>query len=199
MPNRYSTYDSFAQMIREGNWLVLDTETTGLGDIAQVVDLAIVKPDGTIVFDQLIKPTIAIENAAAQAHGITDEMVQDAISWKEIQRSIFEMIRGFNVVTYGATFDRRIFHQSDRGNGLPECDYCKFSNWACCMEAFADLYGEVNPRFGTKTWKKLVVAAEYFELGAFSAHRALADAEMTRRVALAMAQLWSVDNSRDTL
>jgi len=194
VPNRYSTYDSFAQMVREGNWLVLDTETTGLGDLAQMVDLAIVKPDGSIVFNQLIKPTIPIENGAAQAHGITDEMVQDAISWKEIKPAIFEMIRGFNVITYGATFDRRIFHQSDEGWKLDKTAYCKFSNWCCCMEAFADLYGEINPRYGTKTWKKLVVAAEYFELGEFAAHRALADAEMTRRVALAMGQLWAVDN-----
>jgi len=194
MPNRYSTYDSFSLMVREGNWVVLDTETTGLGDNAQIVDLAIVAADGRVIFNQLIKPTIPIENGAAQACGISDDMVADALSWKEVQPMVFEMIRGFNVVTYGATFDRRIFHQSDRGNGLPETDYCKFSNWCCAMEAFADLYGEINPRFGTKTWKKLVVAAEYFDLGEFAAHRALADAEMTRKVALGMAQLWAVDN-----
>lgn len=199
MPNRYSTYDSFSQMVREGNWVVLDTETTGLGDLAQIIDLAIISPDGTVGFDMLIKPSISIENAAAQAHGITDEMVKSAPSWKDVQPSIYEFIRGKNVITYGATFDRRIFHQSDRGNGISEVDYCKFSNWCCCMEAFADLYGEINPRFGTKAWKKLVVAADYFELGDFSAHRALADAEMTRRVAVAMAQLWTVDNSLDTL
>lgn len=199
MPNRYSTYDSFSQMVREGNWVVLDTETTGLGDMAQIIDLAIISPDGTVDYDLLIKPSISIENAAAQAHGITNEMVKEAGLWRDIQPLVYEFIRGKNVITYGATFDRRIFHQSDRGNGISEVDYCKFSNWCCAMEAFADLYGEINPRFGTKTWKKLVVAADYFGLGEFGAHRALADAEMTRRVALAMSQLWAVDNSRDTL
>jgi DNA polymerase-3 subunit epsilon len=197
MPNKFSTFDSFCEMIDEGNFVVLDTETTGLGDNAEMVDLAIVAPTGEVLFDQLIKPSISIENGAAQAHGISNEMVQGAISWKDIQPTIFEMIRGVNVVTYGATFDRRIFHQSDRGNGLPQIDYCQFSNWCCCMEAFADLYGEINPRFGTKTWKKLVVAAEYFELGEFTAHRALADAEMTRRVARNMCQLWRVDKSME--
>lgn len=197
MPNRFSTFESFSEMIQEGNWLVLDTETTGLGDLAQCIDIAIVAPDGTVILDTLVKPSIAIENAAAQAHGITDEMVKDAPLWSYVQPLVLRLIEGKNVITYGATFDRRILHQSDRGNGIPEVDYCKFSNWACCMEAFADLYGEINSRFGTKTWKKLVVAAVYFELGEFAAHRALADTEMTRRVALAMSQLWVVDRKRE--
>ncbi len=197
MPNRFSTFESFSEMVQEGNWLVLDTETTGLGDVAQCIDIAIVAPDGTVILDTLVKPSIAIENAAAQAHGITDEMVTDARSWVEIQPIVFEIIRGHNVITYGATFDRRILHQSDDGNGIDRVDYCKLSNWCCCMEAFADLYGEINARFGTKTWKKLTVAAEYFELGGFAQHRALADTEMTRRVAVAMSQLWAVDRKRE--
>lgn len=195
MPNKFVTYDSFSAMVQGDNWVVLDTETTGLGDVAQCVDIAIVDRDGTVLLDTLVKPSIAIENAAAQAHGITDEMVKDARTWNEVQPIVYEIIKNRVVVAYGATFDRRILHQSDRGNGIAEVDYCKWSSWACAMEAFADLYCEINPRFGTKTWKKLVVAARYFELGEFGAHRALADADMTRRVSLAMSQLWTVDNS----
>jgi len=181
-------------MVKEGNWLVLDTETTGLGDEAQCIDIAIVAPDGTAVLNTLVRASIAIENAAAQAHGITEEMIEFAPSWAIVQPKIMEIIKGHNVITYGATFDRRILHQSDDGNGLPKVDYCQFSNWCCCMEAFAEVYGERNPRFGTYTWKKLVIAADYFDLGEFSAHRALSDTEMTRKVSLAIAQLWSVDN-----
>lgn len=197
MPNRYSTFESFSEMVQGMNWVVLDTETTGLGDNAQVIDLAIVAPSGEVLFDRLMKPSIAIENAAAQAHGITQEMVEFVPTWCYFKPDILAQIRGKNVITYGATFDRRILHQSDRGYALGETDYCEFSNWCCCMEAFADLYGEINTRFGTKTWKKLIVAAQYFELGEFAAHRALADAEMTRRVALAMSQLWAVDRNRE--
>ncbi len=198
MPNKFGNVAAFAEMVNKGNWVVIDTETTGLGDDAQIVDIAIVAPTGEILMDCLVRPTRAIENGAMQAHGITNQMTESAFSWAMLRPTVMDLIRGKNVITYGATFDRRMFHQSDDAHNFEHYDWCAESNWACCMEVFAQVYGEVNRRYGTMTWKKLVMAAAYFELGEFAAHRALSDAEMTRKVALKIAQLKAVDKNGQT-
>jgi hypothetical protein len=38
--------------------IYLDTESTGLGPQAQIVDVALVSGDGTVLFDSFVRPTI---------------------------------------------------------------------------------------------------------------------------------------------
>lgn len=38
--------------------LILDTETTGLGHTAELVELAIVDTTGKVLFDELVKPAV---------------------------------------------------------------------------------------------------------------------------------------------
>ncbi len=48
--------DSFREMIARNNWLVLDTETTGLVAPAEVIQIAIVNPEGQVLLDSLVSP-----------------------------------------------------------------------------------------------------------------------------------------------
>ena len=64
------------EMLQREEWTILDTETTGLY-AAEVVEIAIVAPDGEELVNTLIKPTIAILDGASDIHGISNLMVVD--------------------------------------------------------------------------------------------------------------------------
>ena len=67
-----------ARAILEDHPLYLDTETTGLHNSAEVIELGIVDDDGNVLFDELVRPRGKIDPAAGRVHGITQEMLADA-------------------------------------------------------------------------------------------------------------------------
>lgn len=149
-----------ARLMAHKHFIVLDTETTGLGSDAEIVEIAIVAPDGAVLMNQLIKPTSAlIEAEAAAIHGIDDTMIEQAPSFLVAWPQIHDIINGTEViVTYNADFDRRMLKQSARAAGLhaffgesaetlakhsqAEPKYILPARWTCCMQMYAVGFGE---------------------------------------------------------
>ncbi len=84
-----------------------DLETTGTNtEKDRIVELCIV----IIYHDRLhsrtitqrVNPTIPIPKQASDIHGITDEMVKDCPTFKDIAPEIFEAIKGFDIVGYNS-------------------------------------------------------------------------------------------------
>lgn len=86
------------------DWVILDTETTGLYD-AEIVQISICNLYGKVILDSLVKPTISIPEEVTNIHGITDEMVKDALSFSEIYPQIVELLKDKQVLIYNADFD----------------------------------------------------------------------------------------------
>jgi DNA polymerase-3 subunit epsilon len=180
MTNQPSDLQSFVKALSdEGKFYVLDTETTGLDNRAEICEIAIVCSDGTVVIDRLVRPTVSITDDAARITGITNEVVKDAETWLDIEAVIKEVLRNKLVVTYNATFDRQLLHQSDRAANLPAFDYCETNKWYCAMIAFAERYGEFNAYRGNYKWQKLSTARNFFGIAEQDNHRALGDALTT--------------------
>ena len=74
----------------------IDLETTGVNiSTDRIVEIAIVKinPDGTKqVKRKLINPLMPIPKSSSDIHGITDEMVKDAPSFKQVANEIKQFI-----------------------------------------------------------------------------------------------------------
>lgn len=94
-------------------FLVLDTETTGLSNQAEICQIAIVDHTGRVLLDQLVKPTLPIPIGATQIHGITDEVVVNQPTWQTVRERVISLIKGKVVVAYNADFDLRMLLQSD--------------------------------------------------------------------------------------
>lgn len=84
----------------------IDLETTGtnLGS-DRIVEIAIVKilPDGSkSVKRKIINPEMPVPKAASDIHGITDEMVKDAPTFKQVAQELKQMLDGCDLSGYNS-------------------------------------------------------------------------------------------------
>lgn len=163
---------------------ILDTETTGLGNEDEIVEIAIIDNTDGIILNKLIKPTIKIPSIATNIHGITNEMVKDSPSINEFI-DILEKLKGETIYIYNKDFDIRLLKQSlaKFNINFNEKDY----NFKCAMEEYAEFVGEWNEYRGNYKWHKLTQA--YNDIPnknekIIGAHRALQDCLMTLEVVL---------------
>lgn len=84
----------------------IDLETTGINlSNDRIVEIAIVKilPDGTKqVKRKLINPTIPIPPASSEIHGITNVMVKDAPTFKQVANEIKQFIENCDIAGYNS-------------------------------------------------------------------------------------------------
>jgi DNA polymerase-3 subunit epsilon len=84
----------------------IDLETTGINlGTDRIVEIAIVKilSDGTrIVKRKLINPEIPIPKASSDVHGITDEMIKDAPTFKQVAQELKQMLDGCDMAGYNS-------------------------------------------------------------------------------------------------
>lgn len=184
--------ESDIQLIKKAvvakNYVVLDTETTGLGHDDEVIEIAIVNHDGTILMNQRIKPLTLIPAEATAIHGITNEDVANCPSFAEVVTLIKGHLAGKDVIVYNATFDRKMLHRTGELAGLEKINWKSFSSWSCAMLAFAPIFGEWNDYRGNYKWQRLSTAASYYDIPVQEAHSALGDCLMTLALVNAMVE-----------
>jgi DNA polymerase III subunit epsilon len=84
----------------------IDLETTGVNlGTDRIIEIAVVKilTDGTkSVKRKLINPEIPIPKAASDIHGITNEMVKDAPTFKQVAHELKQMLDGCDFAGYNS-------------------------------------------------------------------------------------------------
>ncbi|MET0394640.1 MAG: 3'-5' exonuclease [Chitinophagaceae bacterium] len=84
----------------------IDLETTGINlGTDRIVEIAIVKilPDGTrSVKRKLLNPEMPISRASSDIHGITDEMVKDAPTFRQVAAELKQMLDGCDLAGYNS-------------------------------------------------------------------------------------------------
>ena len=161
------------------DWAVLDTETTGLDDWAEVIQVAVVTPDGSTALDTLVRPRRYIPADATAIHGITNEMVAVAPPFEEIYPRLSSVIDHRTIIAYNAAFDRRVLAQT----ALVTEIRLPLLVWECAMERYAQFVGQRSPRRGGYVWQKLPRKAEYRGKKHQAVDDCLATLDIIRRMA----------------
>ena len=160
--------------------IVLDFETSGLsphyGDRAIEIGAVLLENNMiTARFQSLMNPGFRISSFIESYTGITNDMVEAAPPCEEVMERFASWIGDLPLVAHNAAFDRRFL---DWELGL--IGKSRSSSMACSMLAARRIYPHApNYRLGT-----LVRYCGIHNDGTF--HRALADAEMTGRLWIAM-------------
>ena len=153
-------------------FICLDTETTGLDETAEIIEIGMVKVvDGQIVdrFNQLIKPLKSIPENITQLTGIDNAMVCDQPSWSEVEAQILDFIGEDLLVAHNVSFDRSMLERH-LGRILP-------NSWL-------DTHDVAKIFLPSLTSYKLISIAGALEVSGNGFHRALSDAEITAGVLL---------------
>ena len=158
--------------------IYLDTETTGLDNRAEIVEIAILDDDGNTLLDSLVKPRYPIPADASRIHAITNTVVADAPTWGDLWPQISLILNERVVGIYNAEFDLKMLAQSQQFARLP---------WAreelrsfCIMQIYARYYGERG--YGSFRWQSLEKAGRQCQLNLPNNHRAADDARLARAV-----------------
>jgi DNA polymerase-3 subunit epsilon len=84
----------------------IDLETTGINvSTDKIVEIAIVKilPDGSkLIKRKLVNPEMSIPKAASEIHGISDEMIKDAPTFKQMANEIKQFIELSDLAGYNS-------------------------------------------------------------------------------------------------
>ena len=160
--------DAVRGLLGREDVLILDTETTGMGKGAEVIEVAVVNTRGETLLDTLVKPQSSRMNPHAQrVHGITSQMLSSAPSWAEVLPELSELADRRTVLAWNAPFDRGMLAQTSHIWGLDHPTWL----FVCAMRLYAKGRGIKN-----RGLQKVLVDEGLTHLHAeHKSHRALGD------------------------
>lgn len=132
-------------------WLFLDTETTGLSSLDQVIELALARPvrhQGRWklepVMEQRMRPSVPISTNAIRVHRITDNDLRHSPTFADMADQIRGILHGQRLLAWNAPFDRAALYRTVTSWQTPAV--AKDEDWHCAMRAHAVWAGQSDGR-----------------------------------------------------
>ncbi len=162
----------------QANPVYLDTETTGTSPTSEIIEIAVVDHDGSLLFESRVKPRGGMDPEAVRVHGITLDQLQTAPGWAEVWPHAEAVLAGRRVGTYNSEFDLRMIQQSHLRNWITQ----RFTgdHFFCIMKLYARFYGERDPRSRSFRYQTLDQAGKQCHIQLPNSHHAREDALLAR-------------------
>jgi DNA polymerase-3 subunit epsilon len=136
-----------------GEFVILDSETTGLGNPIDFVEVAVVSSQGEPLFDSLVEPSCPVDPRASRVHGHTAESLAGERRFFEVYPDLLDVLWAKRVVVYNASYDRRVWDAAVRRLGARAALAGELAPWECAMRAFAAYVSEPAKRGGYRSQK----------------------------------------------
>lgn len=174
-PSLSDFYDAEPLSSWENDYVVIDTETTGLSPTKdKLIEVAALKINhGNIVdsYSTLINPGITIPTKITEITGITDEMLVGAPTVDTIIQPLTDFIGNYPIVGHNVTFDIKFLSAARYICGLPAVSVSYIDTLPLARKEFPKLQNH-----------KLSTLISEFELSDQQDHRALSDASYTNQI-----------------
>lgn len=161
----------------ERGFNVLDTETTGLDDDAQILELAIIDHDGNVLHDARYKPSVPISDGAYRVHGIGELDLFDKPRIAEDVEVLKTIMLEKPLVIFNRQYDTGLLYQSLEAFGV-DTGFIENIKSRCAMMLSAKAYGATN-RYGSISLHNAAIKAGVINP---AAHNALGDCITTLAV-----------------
>jgi DNA polymerase III epsilon subunit-like protein len=163
----------------ESRPVYLDTETTGLENSDEIIEIAIVDEQGKGIYNSFIKPSRPIPAESTRINNITNQMVSQSPTWPEAWPKIKSLLLGRSIGMYNAPFDIRMIEQTMNLYRIP----FKEKMYAFdILKVYSDFRGVWDHRKRAMRRFRLEAAGEELGIPIPNSHRALDDTLLTRAV-----------------
>jgi len=135
-------------------YIILDTETTGLGKNDVVVQIGIIDLDGNTIIESLVRPTQRkrISPEATAIHGIKMVHLKDAPTLLDMADDIDSISKDKTVIIFNAEYDDALLFQTLNQDGAKK--YFRF-NTECAMKRYSDFVNEWSEYHGSFKFQRL--------------------------------------------
>lgn len=160
-------------------FLIVDTESTGVDKHSEITELAVVDyQTGQVLFNSLLKPYVldGYEKSKARGvSGISTRELLNAPTLLEVWDEVFMALQWKHLTAFNADFDLRMIRNSAHtwGIDIPPLE-------GTCLMKIATAY------FNLDYFVSLDEAAKHFGIDLGKRHRALGDTLVTREVVIKM-------------
>ena len=177
---------SVAKEVMSRQPIYLDTETTGLNDNDEIIEIVIIDHAGSLKLESLVRPTILIPPSSTRIHGISDLMVRQAPFWNSVWPQVNDLFKDHVICTYNSEFDKRMIQQSHRKFKIPWNPGHTFFD---IMGLFSIFNHEWDPIHRSYKLIRLENAGSLLGIHLPNSHRALDDSRLARAVLHSIAGL----------
>ena len=172
---RYNSWHAIQALKQLEDFLVLDTETTGIGKKAELCEIAIVDfQTEQVLFNSLIKPR-DLEGyetgKAREVNGISQDELMNAPTLPDVWPEILRILQSKHITSFNTDFDLKMIRNSAYRWSL---DVPPFA--ATCLMKLAMAF------FDLDYWPNLDEIAQHFSIETASRHRALGDVLTTMEI-----------------
>ena len=177
--NRWHAVQALNQLLQLDDFLILDTETTGIGKGAEICELAIISyKTGEVLFNSLICPCKLAEYEVSKAReitGITSEALSNAPWLDTVWNEVLDILKSKHITSFNTSFDLKVIRNSAQ---VWNIDVPPFD--ATCLMQLTTAW------FNLDYWLNLDEAASLLgiDIEAIEGdrHRALFDVRVTRAI-----------------
>lgn len=175
-------------MLDTPDLVVFDTETTGVGEDAEIVRFSAINGAGETLIDVMICPSEdglkklveKDENGVSPAdiHGLTPDILKTQPTFDEQHAHLAYMLEGKTLAAYNADYDTRLVRQDCARHGL-ESLIPDGTEVLDPMLVYAQYRGEWNALYGNWKYHKLSDALAHEGVEVLNAHDSVDDCRMT--------------------
>jgi DNA polymerase-3 subunit epsilon len=169
-----------ANQVLKSNPVFLDTETTGLSQKDEIVEIAVIDNSGLTLIDSFVKPSRLIPADATNIHGITDQMVQKAPAWPILWVTrIKPLLTNRTIVAYNSDFDKGMIEQANARYQIKVRENLVFFD---LLKLYSQFRGEWDGERRSYRFFSLDEAGKSSGISLPNAHRAVADTLLAREL-----------------
>lgn len=153
------------------NFVILDTEGTGLKLEDEVIEIGIIDTNGNVLYESTFYPQREVDYFATKVNGFTKANLTGSPQLKDEWRNIVKAIGGKKILCHNTAYDKRILIQSFK---LYDIDY----DIESCFDGACDSLEIAKKWINSKSYK-LEHLANLMGINEKEEHRASSDCLMT--------------------